>query len=654
MAFRRRYLALWSLFLTLLLFLTIQSLSSAGTSLVSLRWGSRKSPEVLRLRPSDFLQMVRDWNPSNDDFPPPHEPVKPGTLRDVWEENFYRGGTSTIEPLDGPSGRNAEPAIYDPYPNYKSEEWTNEWKGTFRACDGPRGRLSRWNRDDMVLAYPGAQQASWLLTRLQWISGFPFPKYGSYSALGLDGGSCTTRFSPLGAYGYTDEGNPPTMNTNTDAKEDFWDAVNWGRYQAECLQRNKDRYSAGPETSLNGLLPLQGKSPALAHGEQRQYEKRDGSASSSSPRLHPRSADILRAWHDLEWTENMKHHVRSLVMELSLHSGAEYEMFLLTHVKNSDIPLDGPDEGQNIQMLRKRPLHQHLQPIQIFSVVHPKFDYYRQLEMDARFTGHAYHFLERAGAFAKGQPRIIWGPAPPPHLPWLDPIGPTPPSSSPEQDTKSTIVWGVDEEADLITFLPIFDLVDTTWVFPNVLWNLPFDIPRLASPVMMGRYSRALLSAVHSVQSEQGIALASEMTALTFALWHGLKEVHVPQPIYADGKWTPSELDGIVNRGPGWSVNSGPDSLWNWDHHFDHVLYRMGYMFTGQTGEDLYRRWLGYVVDGGQYTDGSHHQDPQGRKRFDHGDLREDLYGPLCFPSMLLHPVKNTALEKGKDMAVPV
>lgn len=331
-----------------------------------------------------------------------------------------------------------------------------------------------------------------------------------------------------------------------------------------------------------------------------------------------------------------------------------------------------------------RPLHQHLQPMQIFSVAFPEFDYYWQLEMDARFTGHAYHFLQRASAFAKQQPRkylwernayfyipgahgswtdfltkvdksmggkaSIWGPARPESLPWLDPVGPHPPMKFVQDNYE----WGTGEEADLITFLPIFDPSNTAWVFSDMVWNVPEDIPRRASPVTMGRFSGLLLRSIHDAQADQGIALVSEMTAASFALWHGLKAVHVPHPLYADGKWTPKELARIVNRGPPERINGGPDSVWNWDHQFDHILYRMTYMFTAQTPENLYRRWLGYEVDANQYTDGSYHQDPQGRNWFDSGDLREDLYGPLCFPSMLLHPVKNTARVKGADMAVPV
>lgn len=305
--------------------------------------------------------------------------------------------------------------------------------------------------------------------------------------------------------------------------------------------------------------------------------------------------------------------------------------------------------------------------------------------MDARFTGHTYHFLQRASEFAKQQPRkylwernayfhipgahsswtdfvtevdesmeseeSIWGPAAPESLPWLDPVGPEPPVDHPHDDDYE---WGTGEEADLITFLPIFDPSDTTWVFSTMVWNLPEDIPRRASPVTMGRFSRLLLRSIHDAQVDEGVALVSEMTASSFALWHGLKAVHVPHPLYADGKWTAKELARILNKGSPERMNGGSDSPWNWDHEFDHILYRMTYMFTAQTPEDLYRRWLGYKADPNQYTDGSYHQDPQGRNWFDGGDLREDLYGPLCFPSMLLHPVKNTAPRKGSDMAVPV
>lgn len=200
------------------------------------------------------------------------------------------------------------------------------------------------------------------------------------------------------------------------------------------------------------------------------------------------------------------------------------------------------------------------------------------------------------------QTSTIWGPHPP-SLRWLHPIGPIPP---PFQEDNYT--WGVGEEADLLTFLPIFDPSETKWTFADKIWNIPNakKAPRRASPVTMGRFSKSLLNSIHDAQIKHGTGVVSEMTAPTFALWHGLKSVYVPHPLYADGKWSPKELDRIMNRGPAESINSGEDSLWNWDHRWDHVVYRTSYMFTAQLGEDLWRRWLGFKTEGEQFSDGSY------------------------------------------------
>ena len=279
-------------------------------------------------------------------------------------------------------------------------------------------------------------------------------------------------------------------------------------------------------------------------------------------------------------------------------------------------------------------MQQYWQVIQIFGQTHPDFDYFWQLEVDSRHMGHIYHFFDRAQAFAKEQPRkylwernayyyvpgaygdwsqfmkmvdasmvgrpSVWGPRPASHV--TNPIGPKPPIAD---NTWDNYDWGVGEEADLITFMPIFDPEETQWTFPNNLWKLPLDTPRRASPVVMGRISKRLLNLIHEAQSTYGLGLTSEMTAPTFALWHGLKAVHVPHPIYFDGKWTPKEIAGILNPGQPGKINGGPDSSWNWNHKLDHIVFRMSYMFTGQPAEDFTRRWLGYKPNPNQYTDGS-------------------------------------------------
>jgi hypothetical protein len=401
-------------------------------------------------------------------------------------------------------------------------------------------------------------------------------------------------------------------------------------------------------------------------------------------------------------------------MELALHSGGEYHVILLVDVK---VPLDFGDEKAiqrlkagsvpaefhditvlfNEQVLEEwypkvkehTAMYQHLQPVQVFAHLHSNFDFYWQFEMDARNTGHAYHFLEQAGSFAKRQPRkYLWERnayfyVPGAHGTWEDfvhmvdrslkgreeasvwgpvaaagttikAVGPAPPLSHPRHDN---FQWGVGEEADLMTFLPIFDARETKWTFPDMIWNVPADLPRRASPITMWRMSRQLLSVMHHA-ADEGMAVVSEMSAPTFALLHGLKAVAVPHPIYIDGQWTGREISAIMNRGSDPAkINGGNDSAWNWDHKWDHILFRMSYMFTTQTAEDLIRRWMGFAADPNQYTDGSLHRDPQGRFWYDEGQLEEDRFGRLCFPGMFVHTVKNTQRVKGTGvahMAVPV
>ncbi|KAL4732869.1 hypothetical protein BDV11DRAFT_201185 [Aspergillus similis] len=112
--------------------------------------------------------------------------------------------------------------------------------------------------------------------------------------------------------------------------------------QAQCLQRNLHRYAATEEHPMKHILPL---SPTTAP------PSKDGG---TSPHNEKRAAVILRAWHNMTWTENLKQYVRSLVMELSLHSGGEYDVFLLTHIKDDEIPLYTADGDSNAQHLKEK------------------------------------------------------------------------------------------------------------------------------------------------------------------------------------------------------------------------------------------------------------------------------------------------------------
>lgn len=245
-----------------------------------------------------------------------------------------------------------------------------------------------------------------------------------------------------------------------------------------------------------------------------------------------------------------------------------------------------------------------------------------------------YHFLDKAIEFAKEQPRkylwernayfytpavhgswsefsnmvasqmpgkeTVWGPVP---VEGVQPAGPTPPVPNPEDDD---FTWGVGEEPDLITFLPIFDSKDSKWGFRDMIYGFPQETmtPRRTSVITMSRLSNNLLNLMHESLAVSGQAVVSEMSPATWAVHHGLKAVHVPHPVYIDGKWTPRELDKIYNRGPPEKISGTPDSIWEYGV-INRIMYRISFMYSSQSSEDLFRRWLGYKTSMTQHSDGS-------------------------------------------------
>ncbi|CAI7664862.1 unnamed protein product [Penicillium manginii] len=552
---------------------------------------------------------------------------------------FYIGGTLTLtssDEFDSPDPPHPKPSIYDPYPRYNSRKWKKENEGVFQPCLGPRGRdLDRTRLEDMMLVYKGNQ------------IGFPESQFGSFEAMDLDGNVCTDRYSRFGAYGY-DEMSEEDVPGFTRPPQVPWSEVDWHELQSLCFERNVDRYRPGSATTQTQERPL---SFELRRPPQKTYDSYD-TPLPGQKRYHNRSALLIRSWHTMTWTENHRQYLRALIMELSLHSGGEYEVFLLVHVNDDDLPIFSDTKTMNRlrnsipaefrsmalffnnklleawypKIAEHSPILQHHQPLEIFSQLYPNFDFYWQLEMDGRHTGHVYHFLDKVVSFARKQPRkylwernayfytpgehgtwdqftrmvdeslaevsdnTVWGPI---FGTGIRSLGPSPATARPKNDNYT---WGVGEEADMITFLPIFNPKDTAWTFPDIIWNFRYgiDTPRRAAVITMGRYSKRLLDLIHNAQAAKGLGLASEMTGASWAMYHGLKAVHVPHPIYADGQWTSEELARIYNRGVPENINGGPDSIWNFDHIYDHIMYRLSYMFTTHTAEDMFRRWMGF------------------------------------------------------------
>lgn len=202
------------------------------------------------------------------------------------------------------------------------------------------------------------------------------------------------------------------------------------------------------------------------------------------------------------------------------------------------------------------------QPLQLFALHYPEFDHYWQLEIDQRFTGDAGKYFDAVGKFARDEPRKqalerstftfdenlhgtyanftasvnaanngksrAWGPV---SVPNIEPIGPKPPVSTPQEDD---FTWGVGEDADVVTSSFCADIRDSVWVYKNWFKGLAFGerTPRWFCPPAVSRVSRSLALAVHETQHKQGVRIGSESVFPTWALWLGLKLSYPPQPAY--------------------------------------------------------------------------------------------------------------------------
>ena len=134
------------------------------------------------------------------------------------------------------------------------------------------------------------------------------------------------------------------------------------------------------------------------------------------------------------------------------------------------------------------------QAIQVFSAKFPEYDYVWQLEMGLRFTGHVYNTLAASSAFARAQGKLNLrerngrfyiqalhgsyenfmsmveleirdtGVCDPAATSEFVPKVPLPPPRTKHD-------WGVGEEADLISFMPMIDPVGTGWVYETQVYG---------------------------------------------------------------------------------------------------------------------------------------------------------------------------------------
>jgi hypothetical protein len=240
-------------------------------------------------------------------------------------------------------------------------------------------------------------------------------------------------------------------------------------------------------------------------------------------------------------------------------------------------------------LILDRPMYQIYQPLTYYASLNPQFDHYWHFEMDLRYTGHYYEYLEGLSRFARDEPRDhLWERNGGFYTPSLHVsrsnyssfvVGTTSNEGirspfSPLQDDHQIPAgqerardkdWGVGEEADVITFIPIFDPIGTVWTMRDVMYNVPQPIPagygvaRRGSPVTMGRLSRRLRMEEHDRLKATGFTLVSEMSLVSTALWKGFKAVFTHPPNFNRLQWEPNLLMEIFNNGwlSGEDVGSG-------------------------------------------------------------------------------------------------
>ncbi|KAK3378097.1 hypothetical protein B0H63DRAFT_547797 [Podospora didyma] len=590
------------------------------------------------------------------------------------KENRLRAQEDNLTPTNNVTSYSTDaPFIFNPYPKYNSPSWKQQ-HAEYVPCMGPTGAPV-----EDILVFKGRPKA------------FPEPGFGTYDDLGIDQNLCYERETRLGQYGVT-----PV--TKKDGSTLDWDNVDWGKLQRECREKNQARFAtSGPPN--NFIDPDDVKADL-------KYEKFEPSGKMKIPKRHaahvrrqhvpgvgpavtntsmvasePRTALLLRSYTGKEYTDNDKQAIRSLITELSLRTGGEYEVFLFVHVRDeSDIwssdeayekivQSTAPKEFWNITILwnqqsidklytklpdKARRVHNgQFLPVQIFMQQHRQFDYVWNWEMDSRVMGHHYDVINKLGEFAKKQPRkglwernerfyvpsfygdfntrfratverltagsSIWGA---PDIPVVKPMGPKPPVPSPDQDRYE---WGVGEEADLITLAPMFNVINSGWVMRNQVWgyrndNFPWGkLPRRATIITQVRVSRKLLDIMHA-EDLRGNHVASEMVTQTTALLHGLKAVYAPMPVFFDRPWDGAQLARWFNGGPK-SASGGFGSAMGWGQ--EARFQGSSWYYRALPPQRLYNNWMGYEDTG---IGGAGWEKNNGRP---------------CLPAMILHPIKE-------------
>lgn len=272
----------------------------------------------------------------------------------------------------------------------------------------------------------------------------PAPYFGGYEELGMVPNQCWERFGRLGPYGYSyskAEGGfgleaLPSGEPKLDKmiRRIDYTGINWNNVQKRCLEKNRERLGLDQESldkPAGALSRLWSQAEKITGGTKRL----------------PRHAFILRAWTGIEWSPMRVITTRSLISELALKTGGQYDVHILMHITDDSIdisdqatatklvhdnvpeefwdittPWSVPDmaeyypgftEDMTIENDSRKPLYSVYRiphfALQWFAQHHPEYEFFWNWELDLRYTGHYYEFFEAAGKWSDKQPRkYLW------------------------------------------------------------------------------------------------------------------------------------------------------------------------------------------------------------------------------------------------------
>ena len=437
-----------SLFVGLLLFVFTLFRFAISSSLGKPAPEIRLAPKPPQYESFPFLKRyhggVRTLVPRKEDIPEyPGHGWEDSTLASDSEnkdkdsdDSSSNGDSNSGSKKSSPKKRAPPPqmssASFEPYPSYKSDEYIKKF-GEKRDCFVDDGNTVRV---PPLQYFPGVPR------------GFPDAVLGSNEMLGIKDDGCMDRFGRLGPYGLgykiSKGGIGAGLEGDREGVQRIWQSypqvdyrkVNWGAAQNRCVIANNHRFKeiTPPPPNPFATLPIGYQSSLHTYPPDRKGQPKVGSA-----RL-PRTAFVIRTWHDFQYTEEDILYLRSLISELSIQSGGEYVVHFLIHVKDENLQIWSdeetyqnvlrkalPEEFQGMGTLWSEKLMSLVYPgleetmmrglsvhgvyrstymcLQYFAYRHPEYDYYWNWEMDARFTGHWYHLFDKISNWAKEQPR---------------------------------------------------------------------------------------------------------------------------------------------------------------------------------------------------------------------------------------------------------